>query len=335
MNKKGTISIIILFLLSSPVFAGEGFFYKEFNLLGGYSDRDGWVDKDNMMASSAGFEYYRKFSSDYGDYMTADLQMRLSYDSKKNLDQAWGIEIHNAWLEYKISPYAKMRIGHFDPAFGLEPVVDTHSTLLQTLAIPDIGFKKDWGGELRGSFAAFDYEAALQLGSGMSIRRRDDSYLASARVGSPAGNNLQGGISAFSGRVLESEGMRTFPKNRLLSVDTIEKKRIGLDGQYLYGPFLFKGEVAYGLNDRREVVGYLTEIDYTVPSHQNWEFELQFVSWINDLDQHSSDDSTLSFGSTYKLSQSTLVRCAYSHDLNMTGKKEEDKFIAQFYFLGA
>jgi hypothetical protein len=261
--------------------------------------------------------------------------MRVAYDSRKNSRQAWGLEIHNAWLDYKFSPYLKIRGGHFDPSFGLEPVVDTHSTLLQTLAEENIGFNKDWGVQIRGAFPKFDYETSLQTGSGMSIRRRDDSYLATLRIGTPQKGNLQGGLSLMSGQALEAEGMRTFPKNKLLSTYTVNKKRAGLDGQYLYGPFLFKEEFAYGQNDDKDVIGYLTEIDYTVPSRQSLEFQLQYKCWINNIHMSSNDNGWLTLGAAYKLNQSATLRAAFEHDFGMMDKKTEDRFVVQFYFLGA
>jgi len=330
-----TLALIALFPACWALAEPEGFFYKEANLIAGYSSKDRWVDKNGMMNSSVGLEWYRKFSGEYGDFLTADLQVRASYDSKKNSTESWGLEIHNAWLEYKFSQYLKIRGGHFDPSFGLEPVVDTHSTLLQTLAEQDIGFNKDWGAQLRGAFPHFDYEASLQLGSGMSVRRRDDSYLATFRIGTPQGRNWQAGLSLLSGRVLQTEGMRTVPKNHLLSEDTITQERVGLDGQYLFGPALFKGEVAYGRNDSADVLGYLTELDYTVPSIQNLELQLQYKSWISDLSNTSTNDGWLTFGAAYKLSQSTTLRAAFEHDFGMMDKKTEDRFVVQFYFLGA
>jgi hypothetical protein len=327
-------ALIVLFPISWAFADSEGFFYKEVNLIGGYSSRDGWIDKNGTMDSSVGFEWYRKFSGDYGDFLTADLQMRAAYDSKENSHQAWGVEIHNAWLEYKISQYLNIRGGHFAPSFGLEPVVDTHSTLLQTLAEQDIGFNKDWGVQMRGSFPKFDYQASLQTGSGMSIRRQDGSYLATLRIGTPQDRNLQGGFSLLSGRTLESEGMRTFPEAKLLSPDAVDKNRVGLDGQYLYGPLLFKGEFAYGRDDNKDVLGYLTEVVYTLPSHQNIDFELQYKSWINDIHTSSSDEPTLTLGATYRLNQSTKLSAAYLHDFGMMDQKPEDRFVVQFYFLG-
>jgi len=327
--------LVILMIFAGSASANEALFYKEANLIGGYSSRDHWVGKSNDLTNSIGFEDYRKFSNDYGDYLTTDLQVRLAYDSTQNSHNAWGIQIHNAWLLYKMNYAAKLRVGHFDPAFGLEPQLDTHSTILQTLMMKDIGFKKDWGVGLEGALPKFDYKLALQLGSGMGIHRRDDSFLLTSRIGTPASENFQYGISFLLGRVLESEDMKTIPQDKLLSDKAISKKRIGLDSQYLFGPYLFKGEVAYGENDSKKVLGYLGELDYTIPRYQNWELELQFQSWINKLGESSSDDSTLTLGTSYKLNQSTTLRAAFSHDFNSMGQKEDNKILLQFYFFGA
>ena len=326
---------ITLVIFNVSALANEALFYKEINLIGGYSDRDHWVGKSNDLTNAIGFEDFRKFSNDYGDYLTTDLQVRLAYDSMRNSGEAWGIQIHNAWLLYKINSQLKLRLGHFDPAFGLEPQLDTHGTILQTLAMKDIGFKKDWGFGLEGSLYEFDYKTALQLGSGMGIRRMDGSFLFTSRIGNPTSENFQYGVSLLYGRVLEAEDMKTIPQDKLFSDKAILKKRLGLDGQYLFGPCLFKGEVAYGENDSKKVLGYLAELDYTIPKQQNLELELQFQSWINKLGENSSADSTLFLGTSYKLNQNTTLRAVFSHDLNMMGQKEESKFLLQFYFFGA
>jgi len=338
MNKISTVfllNFIVLMGFGNMALANEALFYKEANLIGGYSDRDHWVGKSNDLTNSIGFEDYRKFSNEYGDFLTTDLQVRLAYDSMRNSRNAWGIQIHNAWLLYKMNYSAKLRIGHFDPAFGLEPQLDTHGTILQTLAMKNIGFKKDWGFGLEGSLSEFDYKSALQLGSGMGIHRRDDSFLFTSRIGTPDTENFQYGISFLYGRVLESEDMKTIPQDKLLSDKAISKKRIGLDSQYLFGPYLFKGEIAYGENGNKKVLGYLAEIDYTIPRYQNWELELQFQSWINKLGESSSADSTLTLGTSYKLNQSTTLRAAFFHDFNSMGQKEDNKILLQCYFFGA
>jgi len=335
--KKIVVALFIISLFlnwAAQARAGESLFYKEANIIGGYSDRDKWVGKSSTLKNSIGFEYYKKFSNDYGDFLTADLQVRLAYDSLKNSSDAWGIEIHNAWLEYKLGLGHNIKVGHFDPAFGLEPILDTHGTILQTLANDNIGFKKDWGLAFKGVLSEFDYKVALQLGSGMSIRRKDGSFLFSGRLGSSQNNDFQYGISLLYGEVLNSSGMNTFPKNNLLSDTTITKMRVGLDGQYLSGPYLVKGELAYGEDQNEEVLGYLCELDYTIPSNQNCQLELQFKSWINDLGNSKSDDSTLTLGASYKLNQNTTIRAAFSHDFNLVDNQEDDMVLVQVYFYG-
>lgn len=342
-NKKSIIMVhsflittILLFIIATPLaFASQSLFYKEVNLIGGYSDKEKWIGKSDTLKNSLGFEDYRKFSDEYGDFLTTDLQMRAAYDSREAARDAWAVEIHNAWLEFKLSPLNKLRLGHFDPSFGLEPLLDTHGTILQTLDEENIGFNKDWGFSLRGIGPAFDYETSLQLGSGMSIYTKDGSFLATARVGSPAGGNLQYGFSVMYGNVLQTMGMKTIPRNELMSNEAVLKKRIGADAQYLFGPYLVKAEADYGKNNGDDVLGYFGELDYTVPRHQNLELELQYKSWINNLSEHKSDDSTLSAGASYKLTQNITFRTAFIHDVNRMGGGEDDKILAQFYYFGS
>jgi len=136
------------------------------------------------------------------------------------------------------------------------------------------------------------------------------------------------------GEVLKTKGMSTFPKNHLLSNDAVTKERIGLDAQYLYGPYVFKGELAYGQDDNEDVLGYLFELDYTLPKHQNVQLELQFQSWINDIHASDTDDSTLSAGISYKLNENITLRTLLAHDFNLYGEKEDDKALLQFYYFG-
>jgi hypothetical protein len=314
-----------------PIEASQHLFYREVNLIGGYSDNDKWIGQNDPLSNSVGFEDYRKLSNDYGDYLTTDLQVRLAYDPTVSSDDAWAIQIHNAWAELKGWGSEKYLGGHFDPAYGLESVVDTHSTIFQTLAMQDIGFNKDWGVAVKGMAPAFDYEAALQLGSGMSIRREDGSYLATARAASPVGNK-QFGVSVLMGRVLDSMGMSTFPRNDLVSDGSVQKKRIGADTQILFGPALVKAEASFGKNDSTQVMGYLGELNYTIPKHQTWEIECQYKSWINDLDRGGSDDSTLSLGATNKVREDITLRTAYIKDLHLMNGDEDEKILLQLYY---
>jgi hypothetical protein len=306
--------IFLLVVLYYPAMAGQGFFYKEINLIGGSTDQN----------SSVGFEYYKIISNEYGDYLTTDLQLRLVYDSSEQSADVWNIEIHNAWGEYKLGKGYKLRFGHFDPAFGLEPILDTHGTLLQTMAMKNIGFKKDWGIALKSYLFNYDYEIAVQMGSGMSIRTQDGNYLLSGRIGTSQDTLFQYGISFFCGELFQTEG-----------AGTITKRRIGMDSQYSFGNFLFKGEMAYGENSGQHVLGYWLEMDSTLPSHQNWQFGVQLQSWINDLTMSNSDDSALILGVSHKISSKLTLSMDYSYDIHLMNAREDNKLRLQLYYYGS
>jgi len=309
-------------------------FYREAVIIGGYSDRDQWVGKkDKGLKNSVGFEYYKKFSDEYGDFLTLDLQMRTAYDSTEDSEDAFGVEIHNAWLEYKLGLGKSIRLGHFDPAFGLEPVLDTHGTLLQTLASKNIGFKKDWGVGYKGLLGNFDYQLAAQLGSGMGIERKDGSYLFTGRISTPQTKDTQIGLSFLYGQTLESSQSWTIPAPELISGNTVRKKRVGVDFQCPLGLFDFKAEVAAGDNDGKTVAGGLAELGYTVPEQQNLRLKMQTLYWSNDWEEKDARDLTFSPVIEYNISSTTTIRLGYFHDIYSSS--DEDKMIVlQFYYFG-
>lgn len=311
----------------------EGVFYKEAQLIGAYSSEDQWLGEIAGQSNSLGFEDYRRFSNADGDFLTTDLQARLAFYATRRSD-VWGIEIHNAYAAYRVAYGHRLRLGHFDVPFGLEPVVDTHGTLLETLAMASTGFKQDWGIGLKGGLAALDYEVAAQIGSGMTIRRRAGSYLLAGRLGTPSNGNISGGASLLYGRVLESMGMETFPANHLMSEAAVPKRLAGLDGQYLYGPVLLKGEVIYGESGDSPVLGYLAQADCTVPQDQNWHVELQFQSWTSDLAQQRTDRSSGAVCLSYRLSGSSTVRAALMHDFEPADSGDATTGAIQFYYYG-
>jgi hypothetical protein len=314
-------------------YCSEGVFYKEAQLIGAYSDEDEWMGEIAGQSNSLGFEDYRRFSNAGGDFLTTDIQARLALYASRSRD-VWGIEIHNAYAAYRVAFGHRLRAGHFDVPFGLEPVVDTHGTLLQTLAMATTGFKQDWGIGLKGGLAALDYEVGAQLGSGMAIRRRDGSYLLAARLGTPSDGNISCGASLLYGRVLESMGMETFPANHLMSDDAVPKRLAGLDGQYLYGPVLLRGEVIYGESGGSPVLGYLAQADCTVPQDQNWHVELQFQSWTGDLARERSDRSSGAACLSYRLNESSTVRVALIQEFEAVDSGEATTGVIQLYYYG-
>ena len=83
-----------------------------------------------------------------------------------------------------------------------------------------------------------------------------------------------------------------------------------------------------------EVIGFLTEIDYTIPSLQNMTFKAQLDLWDKDISDSGSIDSTLAMGSSYKVNQNITLRLAYFHDLVKNEGERERMVMLQFYFFG-
>lgn len=307
LAKAMSIFIFLLLIVTN----GKALLYKEFNLIGGRSDKRGWVDESLMLKNSIGSEYFRKFSNEYGDYMTLNLQTRLIYEPSEN---NWGFEVHNAWLEYNIKLGNKLRIGHFDPFYGLEPLLDTHGTILQTIAHENIGFKSDWGVGFRSFLKNFDYEIALQLGSGMRIKSRGN-FLITQRVGNSQRNNPNYGFSILFGKVLVDEEM-----HNNTNTAKIFKKRVGLDSQYQIRSILLKTELDYGKNDSDNVYGLFLEADY--PIFQSLESQIQWQTW-------SEKENVLSLGLAYKILPELTFRTAYTHSFS-----NEKQIFIQIYFYG-
>jgi len=330
--------LLIVFLCLFVLCIGNSYaadFYKEVNMIGGYSDKNEWIgERGKGLKNSVGFEYYKKFSNDYGDFLTTDVQMRVSYDTQEDQGEAWGVELHNAWVEYKLDLGYTVRAGHFDPAFGLEPLIDTHGSLLQTLAGHNVGFKKDWGLSHKGILGSFDYELSATLGSGMSVRHKDDSYLLAGRIGNPQSEDFRYGMSLLYGKTLMSKQVRTIPVPNLVSEETVRRERIGFDVQYRYGSFDIKGEVALGENNGRLAGGGLAEIDMTIPDYQKVQFKLQGIYWEDEWREHDKRDVTLASVVSYQMLPSVAIRVGYFHDIYAVSGGEDKQVLLQLYFFG-
>lgn len=324
--------IHILTAAPRPIEASEGLLYREVNLIGGYSHDEGWLNKTEHLRNSLGIEYFKKFSNEYGDYLTSNFQGRLTYDFSERAKDAWGIEIHNAWLEYQLSLGNKLRVGHFSPAFGLESVMDTHGTLLQTLAMMNVGFKHDWGMAYRSLLGNFDYEVAAQLGYGMAIRDYDDSYLLSGRMGVPPTRDFQYGFSLLYGRVIESTGMALIPRPDIRAV--VLKKRMGVDAQYHLAPYTFKGEVTFGEDDENTVSSLFIQSDYAPPAVQPLAFQFQWKYWIDDIERSDAYTMIWAAGLSYEVSASVTLRAAYTYRFDAMAENKDNQVFFQFYYFG-
>jgi hypothetical protein len=335
---RWTVSLfaVSLCMMASPVALADGASSLSFelNAVGGYSDNEEWISEiRGSQRNSVGFEHFRKLANEYGDFLTFDLQARLSYDSSEPGGHAVGLEIHSAWAEYKLGLGRNLRFGHFAPAHGLEPVTDTHGTILQTLAMQDVGFKKDWGVGYRGLLGPFDLSMAAQLGSGMGIQLRDGSFLVSAQVWEPPGDGFRYGLSLLAGRVLPSRGGWTIPSPDFES-EAVTKVRAGAAAELTVGSFEFKGELSAGKNGDTGVGGAMLEAGYTPPSIQALTLEAQGRAWSGDLEDADDLASSIALGASYALTRGWTVRAYVIHELSRPGGAEDTSAVVQAYYFG-
>ena len=166
----------------------------------------------------------------------------------------------------------------------------------------------------------------------MSIRRRDSSSLLTGRIGTPAGRDLQYGLSVLYGEILTAKGTGTIPRPELAQDDAVLKKRVGLDAQYVFGSYLFKGECAYGEDDGMQVLGALIEVDYTVPDVQELELQLQGSFWDRDLSERETERILVSAGLEYEINSDLALRAAWSTDSLSDNSMHKDQMFLQLYY---
>lgn len=305
----------------------------ELSLLVGYSDREDWVDAlPGSQGNAVGFEHLARVSNERGEFLVTDLQLRLRFDAGAPADDAWSLEVHNAWMDYRLGLGRKLRLGHFAPAHGLEPVRDTHGTLAQTLAGLDIGFKKDWGLAYRGIAGPLDLTVALQSGAGMAPLPDDGSYAASAQVWTPPGRDSRFGLSILHGELRRARQMRTLPVPDYAD-GTVTTTRAGVAAERTAGAFLFMGEVSLGWNDGTAVGGAMLGAEYTPPLHQRLTFEAQMRAWDGQVGDPGAGVVTALAGVSWLLTDAVTLRTAVAVTAP-DGATAETRAVAQLYYYG-
>ncbi len=306
----GTFALLLLPAASSAELLTRG--ALEVSSIVGWSDDDGVVSTlPGAQRSSIGFEGFARLSGPGGDIGTADVQLRLGFDSDAPADEAWALEVHNAWLSLRLGLGRRLRLGHFAPAHGLEPIRDTHGSLAQTLAPLDLGFKKDWGVGYEVIIGPVDVTLALQTGTGMAPSPADGSYLVTAQAWTPPGREMRSGVSFAHGELRRGGQARTLP---LPDYDegTQRRTRVGLAMERTTGAFLVLAEASGGTDASTVVGGALFEVDWTPPAHQRLTLEWQVRAWDPDLGTGGDVVTTGLVGASFLADDSITLRAAVS-----------------------
>ncbi len=332
--------IIYIFLISTLTYAAQSQFNYELSLLGGYDGGEAVYTVPGQRPG-IGFEYYRVFSGEYGDVARMDLQARVTADPEGRFESPYivtpfygnddlplpavWLELHNAYVHFKLNQGRNdLWLGHRDVPFGLEPKLDTHSSLLQTIAIDSIGFKKDWGGGVIGRFEHWDYGVSFGLGSGMPIAY-SGNWLAAGRVGilDPDRSDIAFGISGLYGEILPTMGLMVMP------VDATEKALGGFDISLREGRFIALAETLYGKVGDKRVSGAWVRLGADFPDWRWLTANVQGSVFNRDI---GAGNTVYKGGAEINLKYNAAITLSggylYSDDNGAT----EHKVLAHFYY---
>lgn len=314
--------------------AGRSLLYKEFNLATIYRWQEARLDfHPASPLNSAGFEFFHKFSASPPGFLNPDvldLYTQLVYDP---LDGRIETRFQDVWMRF-VEPLSgtKVRLGHFDLPFGLNPVIELRGRALQPLTTLDLGFKKDWGVAVQGEWQSFAYETAATWGIGEEIRRRRGRYLWTGRIGMPTYRDVQYGISLLYGAVARSEGSRLLQTSRRLAVDLV----------YLYHePFTtLRTELVLGADGRTPVGGFLAEVTQILPSRPHWGIEAQARVWRRGVAPQASAllrpviRTESAVGLWHSLRALLTLRLHWLHSFSYENFNGDDRIFAQLYYYG-
>ena len=205
-----------------------------------------YIDREETLVFTGGLgiELYTQIVTSTGTWGTADAQLRVTWNEKREAT----FEPHNLYLEKRLL-YGRLNIvaGHFQLPFGLEALpIDTHTTILQLSNPRVLGFKHDWGLGIRGQLSSVDYDLTWSLGSGMDFEP-ETMGLITARVGRPGF-----GLSLVAG-------------DRLLDQTAVSGWRVGTDLSQRIGPLEILAEASAGADEGRRAMAFLLRLSAETP----------------------------------------------------------------------
>ncbi|MDR1196098.1 MAG: hypothetical protein LBL00_06460 [Endomicrobium sp.] len=319
--KNIVLTLLLPFLLFSPVHAGSSLFFGEIQAVAGYSSMDDKViyrsghAQDPMQKNSVGFDLIKKFSSQTRDILTAALQLRVAYDDNEEKAQ---LQVYNAYLKAKTF-FADIYIGHSRTAFGLESYWDTHGELIQPLQMYGFGYDRDWGIVFSKDTANGNVQFALTSGTGMTLRFKDN-WLITSRIskGVLSYDNYTLGLSVMAGNVLETMGYS------IMSEEISELGFASADFAYNHNNFEHKAQINAGkITDDAAFAG-LYRISLNFLEENKLKLEGQYVyTRREDSDNHYIDAQI-----SYKINSDITARLAYGWQREMN----DSKIVAQFYY---
>jgi hypothetical protein len=323
MSKKFCPLVILGSIALSGFALGQtSLFYFEAQGVAGYSTAGrGWIfysmsQHEVMQKPSLGFDYVQRLAGAAGDWAVFALQGRLALNADG--DRTFEPQLYNAYIKFKFR-FADFWVGHNRPALGLASVFDTHSHLLQTLAMDGYGFDRDWGVGLGRDFAKGNWGISLTTGSGMPLRF-SGNYLLAGRLALGVQNrdNYSVGVSAGLGRTLETMGYE------ILSVEPRLFRMAGADVSYLWNNVENRWEVWAGKRYGEDSFALFWRLGLNWLGEDRLKWEIQPV-----LRREAGQTvSAFSTGITWLATGDLTLRAEYTYD----SATKDSRVVVQVYY---
>jgi hypothetical protein len=317
---------LVLLVSASPAFGKSYLLYLEAQGVGGYdTDKDGPIyysmnPLDVMQKPSVGFDFLQRFSSETGDWGSFALQMRLAYNEayQETGEEEFQAQIYNAFFKYKAG-FADLWIGHSRIAFGLGSYLDSHSLLLQPLAMYGYGYDRDWGVGVTRDFEWGNLAVSYSTGSGMPLEF-DGNYLISARISKGVLNrdNYNIGFSSSYGKPLDTIGYE------VIMPEPIKTFLVGTDFTYLWNNIENRFEAVAGEKENENTYAFLWRIGVNLLDEDRLKLEAQPVYRYIGGDWNYEISGCLS----YKLTSDITLRSMYTYD----GEMNDNRVVFQIYW---
>lgn len=288
---KSTIcgmSALALMLAAMPALADSTHISGGSDLRASYSTMD---DKDDYTLYALFVNLRHVISDETGDRYIFVGQIDIEDDLQEILP-------YNTYAQIK-GPLGKinLRAGHYLLPFGLLAYYDTERLLIHGIEEDNLGNRLDWGAQVLGYSGSLDYAVSVSQGSGSEFRDPDSNKLVTGRIGLKQDYNRYG-LSIMSGTVDVSDEEK--------GVEREERRRIALDAELDFAPWILRGELVAGQNSGRAVNGGVVLADYDFTP------ELMFNSklgWWHDED--TTKEAAVGF--SYRLPHNFTLRAANNY----------------------
>ncbi|MEO7995014.1 MAG: hypothetical protein ABI743_11500 [bacterium] len=332
---RGSWGLLLLLLLTTPAYANTERLSGELNLAGGLYSNDADLFRTHPQPG-VGFEHFKKWSTDEGDWLTTSLQMRFIFNTEIDNFEP---DVMDAYANFRRdNGQANIKVGKFEIPYGLEPVLDTHGTLLQSGNHHNLGTLWDWGVDLNGQLDTVDYQISALTGDFSQIypHHEQDSWLISGRVGSPrTGEDDAWGLSIAAGHTVPSMHEEAMPhdEHEEMEPEAMDLVRVGGDYTRWAGPATWLAEASVGTDDGDPMASAWARYEYIPLQHDRWKYSLQAEGIWRDA-EHLDDFTELSAGLDYQLAPDITVRLMASHAFTNGSGDPDDRLILQYYYFG-